>query len=292
MWVGVVGGFAYGFLVWVVGTVVVVRVVVVRRDEGRCEMGVVLVVSVTGVMFDPVGDGQRFPTVLEVGDSVYANRYAMDFGTFGGWSAVARDPRGTMHGDADWEAMDETNFAAVCAELGFGFVPMADDVVGACEVGAAICDRVLILDPAHDDFADRIDEAMRLHKALCDYPLLDEEAHSALEFEAWQQYAPTAWADEVRDLRTGRSDTHERDEDRADILACIDAGDALNVLANHLHYNYGFSGEYWPSFLVIADELETIADDAAPCPAYAWKFADATRWVALVDQAAAVWADA
>ncbi len=104
--------------------------------------------------------------------------------------------------------------------------------------------------------ADTLDTMRDLSRALSDYPLLDEGAYSELEYEAWQEYAPDAWRDELR-----RADLSD---DMLDRLEDVETGDMLNVLADGLHHYAGFTGEYGPSFLdILRDKL--LHRDAAVC---------------------------
>lgn len=99
-----------------------------------------------------------------------------------------------------------------------------------------------------------LDRMAELLRSLSDYPLLDEDAYSSLEWEAWQDYAPTALGDEIRDA----SRDERYDSETVDKLEEV-ATDLLPILANHLNSQGGFSGEYSPDFLDIFDTL--LAED-------------------------------
>lgn len=263
--------------------------------------------TTVGVMFDTV-NGDRFPTVAEVAETSWCNTYGIDTATIDHWSVVAWNPRILSYGDDDREAMDETNFDVIIGHLGTldtvprvrsgdwrGGTYVTEGIDAAHAAGFCLVDnRVLAFDPdrewqsTDDMHADMLDTL----RALSDYPLLDDDAYGERDYDAWCDYAPTAWSDELRDLSTGRSDTHHSDPDRANVLACIDTGDALGVLAQHLHYNNGFSGDYAPNFLVIADDLERVADDLGACPRDAHKLASAHQWVSLVAAAEHAWSNA
>jgi hypothetical protein len=182
-----------------------------------------------------------------------------------GWLAVSADPRGWSYSDEDNEAMDETNFAAICDAVdttdGFGIPEIRSDyrflrsgndwvVTGlsdALEHGVAHFGRLLIVAPDNDV---AIEGAESCDKALADYPLLDESAYSEREWDAWIQYAPMALSDEIRDS--------DLDEDTADAIL-EQSDEVLSAVSQHLHYYYGFSGDYSPSFLsILASAIPTL----------------------------------
>lgn len=155
---------------------------------------------------------------------------------------------------------------------------LARRVAEALEVGAAQFGRILAIAPARDleeEFLedgsqdpayptaearnDLVDEMLRMRDALEDYPLLDEDAYSSLEWEAWQEYAPTALRDELRDaVREERMS-----DETADALEEVGL-DLLGILAGGLHYNDGFSGDYGPPFLEILEEMAERSKVLAP----------------------------
>lgn len=175
------------------------------------------------------------------------------------WLVVSADPRGWTYGNDDAEAMDETNFAAICdavtldADLGIPWIRcdyrmggrIADQgwvVTGiddALEAGVAHYGRTLIVAPWN---VDAIDAAESCERTLSDYPLLDDEAYSEREFAAWCDYAPLAFGDELRYAPL--------DNETSDAIA-DQVEDLLPLLSRHLDYYYGFSGDYFPPFLEI-----------------------------------------
>lgn len=214
----------------------------------------------TGIMFSA-----PFPTLADA-DRDASSSFLIGAGVpdeLAEWLAVSYDPRGWSYSDEDAEAMDETNFDAIRdavttdAELGvpevrcdYRFLSnphrnewVVSGVEDALEAGVALFGRVLIVAP---DNADAIEAAEECERALADYPLLDESAYSERDWDAWQEYAPMAYGDEIRDaVRSGAMTDEVADQ-------LIDAQfDLLPALAEHLHYNSGFTGEYGPNFLEI-----------------------------------------
>ena len=184
---------------------------------------------------------------------------------FRSWVVVAKDPRIITYFDDDSEALDGTNWAAVVdrvcgdepelisehypGEPFFTPERQAADALtaGYCLLEGASYNRVLVIDPTDED---RMSAAREVVDDIESYILLDEDAYSALEWEAWERYAPGALRDEVRDAeRDGTVD-----EETSEWLA--DNGERLlPELAKHLHYESGFSGEYGPPFLAIFEDL-------------------------------------
>lgn len=234
-----------------------------------------------GVMFAPIGD--RFPTLAELASNCRGHYlYALEpreLELFGAWSAVAWDPRTMIYGDEDHEAIDETNFAAILAAVDEPCDDRASEE-DALAAGVVLWSRgntrVLAVDLragrewAWSDDLER--ELLNLARSLADYPLLNEDAYNQREWEAWEEYAPTAWSDELRELG-------HVDSDRRELLERIDAGAALACLSSQLDYWHGFSGEYGPNFLEIAANLENPAWVAEHAP---HADADAARWRELV----------
>lgn len=176
------------------------------------------------------------------------------------WRVVAWNPHSMSYADEDHEAMDETNYDAVVSDIGEVirmFSTSGSWVGGEYRYGTswthedeatcdgALIDGVLIANPDKVD----MDDMRQLVKRLSDYPLLDEEAYSEREWEAWQDYAPVAWHDEIR------YDNGGRPEWLIDAYDECEVGDVLNVVCQQMHYYYGFSGDYSPKMLDIADEL-------------------------------------
>ncbi|GIV04071.1 MAG: hypothetical protein KatS3mg015_2901 [Fimbriimonadales bacterium] len=170
------------------------------------------------------------------------------------WYAVARSPYGIVYVDNAHEAMDETNYAAISAEVCAaadvpepwrdGPLEWPDDDETVAVLGHVLC----VHERVYGDVAPVV---AQLASQLDNYPLLDEEAYSAREYDAWLKYAPLAWSDEVRDAqRAGRYG-----DDDAVYDALTEHWDSLLVLVSpHLHYSEGFSGEYSPPFLALLDD--------------------------------------
>lgn len=222
-----------------------------------------------GIMFEGSDHSEpSFPTLKEVGESNYLNLWGLDIpAEMEAWLAIAWNPRSVIYGDEDNRAMDETNWEALLSGLteepakvyktmgipGDAFLWHTVGVEEALEVGRAIVggfsgNDVLILRPDSED----LDEMKSSLRSLSDYPLLDESAYSERDWEAWQEYAPTAFQDELRfTYKDMDEDTNEAMSDQADEL--------LPLLASHLHYSNGFSGEYGPDFVVIfADAVKAL----------------------------------
>lgn len=125
-----------------------------------------------------------------------------------GWWEVGRDPHCDMYGDDDREAMDETNWDAFLSDLGGkdgddqcpmiyartrwgGWELERDDCRdGTCEHGYAIVDHCLFVREGSDAW----DTWEDVQRALANYPLLDDEAYSRRERDAWQEYMDGGWA--------------------------------------------------------------------------------------------------
>lgn len=149
------------------------------------------------------------------------------------------------------------------------------DVEEALRVGACHIGKVIALAPREDvedveeaeydrdarrfrgeeTLADAVADAwewmLEARSSLANYPLLDESGYSEREYDAWQEYAPRAFLDEIRDA--------SRDNDARFSEELLDeieehADELLPLLAQHLHYFDGFSGEYAPNFLDIFEE--------------------------------------
>jgi hypothetical protein len=217
-----------------------------------------------GLMFDQRGE---FPTLAAVDrEPWHLDLYSIDTEPFEEWLAIAVDPTRVTYFDDDREAMDETNYAVLLDDLttllrdddreqdipsvfasyaspgGTGPMWVTTGTEDALAAGVAVIGQVLAV---ASDNADAIDAMREAKRALADYPLLDDEAYSEREWDAWAEYAPTAWTDEIRDaVRSGWMD-----DDTAEALEDADAGEMVGALSSDLHYSYGFSGEYGPPFL-------------------------------------------
>ncbi len=202
------------------------------------------------------------PKLSEIDQFHYGvNSLSIDVDPFANWHVLAWCPLGMMYGSQDDEALDETNWDvchdAMLASSRDDEMPTVQDsmnasyqwsTIGTDEAlasGVAMLGRcgLLIFDP---DNEDALDAAQDITRSISDYPLLDESAYSEREWEAWQEYAPTALDDEIRDAR--RNET--LDETVIDYIE-DNADDLLPTLAQEMHYSYGFSGEYFPQFLDI-----------------------------------------
>jgi hypothetical protein len=191
-------------------------------------------VETIGVMFARVDNGE-FPTVDMLANEPYGIRSAFGYGDipdiFADWLCIASDPSRVTYYDEDTQAMDETNYAALTSCIGDDDEDMTDTI-----------GYVLVVHPE----SPLVEVFRGYSRSLADYPLLDEMAYSEREYEAWMDYAPQAFRDEV--IEALRDD--EIDEATAEYLD--DHADAIMpMLAEHLHYYYGFSGEYGPNFLDI-----------------------------------------
>lgn len=129
----------------------------------------------------------------------------------GRWE-VARDPHCDRYGDEGWAAIDETNWDAFLSDLGGedgdDQCPMAyirgrwgstweleSDACrkGTCEHGYAILDRCLLVREGSDAW----DVWEDVQRALANYPILDEDAYSQREMQAWDEYVGNGWAHDL-----------------------------------------------------------------------------------------------
>lgn len=221
-----------------------------------------------GVMFDVSGkhdvDGP-FPTVRELmGCYMGPNNYMYDCTPIEDWLVVARDPRGFMYGDEDWRAMDVTNYECLLTNLrsevtAWGWHDRNEhlrriDLECTMEAGVCQVDGFLIVRPDddEDDDSDNIATMLDMLKSLSDYPILDDDAYSERENEAWMDYAPMAWSDEVRELNNVFYMDEDDDEPIGDVFDNVDFDNIHSAIGQHFHYNYGFSGDYHPPMVDIA----------------------------------------
>jgi hypothetical protein len=210
--------------------------------------------SRTGIMFATDSAG-TFPTVAALDSSEYVFRYSVDLPeSMNAWHVIANDPHCMMYSDEDWQCMDETNHDALISELSAVPVELSRDdlsdspsMLEALETGLAIAGQYLIIAPT---MVDDLDAMARCEKSLSDYPILDDDAYSTREWEAWAEYAPEAFKDEIRDGECAEM----IDEDLSDFLT-DHAETLLDELSQHLQYEYGFSGDYGPKFLTIFADL-------------------------------------
>lgn len=207
-------------------------------------------IQTTGVMFTD------FPTLHDVSYTNYVSLYSADVpDEIMQWHTIAFNPNTLMYGDDDHEAMDVTNWDVLIS--GLGDIPtiestwsvagyMMHGVEDALAARCAYIDKVLIVAPDHE----YLDELRDLQLQLADYPLLGEDAYCQLEYDAWFEYAPQAFADEL-------SDANRDERYSEELFAAIEYhnADLLSILDQQLDYQYGFTGEYGPAFLTILDQL-------------------------------------
>lgn len=175
------------------------------------------------------------------------------------WLAVAaRD--GQVHGDESLRAQVETDWLHIVDT--FGYEPhiwergqSADEWTWQ---GVAIFGRVLAIDPDHPDAPDWIDSLTDDLVRSREHGLpLDEEAYSERESEAWNEYVPIAWDEEISDALRAR----ELTEDEAELL---EADESLPFeLCAGLHYWGGFTGEYSPRLLEILAQIGQLVEGGA-----------------------------
>jgi len=225
--------------------------------------------TVTGIMFESTED-QIFPTLREVAKTDHVSLYGMetdieDAGLYD-WFVIAYDPYQLHYYDKDAEAIDETNWDVIISECEntpevqatTAYDPYRWVVIGiddALEAGYALVDKVLIVKPEDreedNNLFTRLERLEECLHRLQNYPLLDEEAYSEREWQAWQEYALDAFSDEL--WRADRNGNYPHDE----LDALKDrSNDLLPILGQHLHCACGFSGEYGPDFLDIYENLK------------------------------------
>lgn len=209
-------------------------------------------VQTIGIMFDDPREPTGFPRVTEV-PWEWSHVDLRDVDAFRNWVAICYDPRPLAYGEENRRAMDMTNLAVIVEKLGgWDDIPELDyyasadrwnDSVAECqEHGVAVLGYVIAINPDTID-ADIIDELQQCSRALSDYPLLDEEAYSELEHEAWEEYASdglrvdTMRADELADV----------DEETRDFID--EAWDEIwSDASMRLHYFEGWHGNHSPAF--------------------------------------------
>lgn len=160
-----------------------------------------------------------------------------------------RDPAPLMYGDEDRRAMDETNWVAIVSGLGESewHAPRATwsthwDDAPAWITGHDSWDRddchTCIHVRAGDE--DAVTTLEQLAGRLDDYPLLDEDAYSAREWDAWVTY----WDD--FGFRDFVIDIHEDRGEADDVLDLPDdmLADLSYAVQQGMCYYSGFSGEY------------------------------------------------
>lgn len=212
-----------------------------------------------GIMFDadPYAD-RPFPRLADVitGDAGTAGidehlPYRFPVEDFPGWMVVALDPRGWMYGDEDQRAVDVTNWEVIADAAGpihrMRYYDITDaDIAAGHGAGAVLVDGVLLVAPPRGDDdgeqIDRIDALAGLAGALADYPVLDDDAYSEREAEAWNDFAADGLrSDTIRDMP---ADMPEETVDAID-----NAWPAIWPAAMaHLDYWSGFTGEHGPDF--------------------------------------------
>lgn len=207
-----------------------------------------------GIMFDrPKDGGEAWPRLRDMPypeAPYWADGLADDEG--GDWYVVAVDAyRQYYPCDLDWEAMDRTNYDVVADVFGGrGEIPALDDnrdrmgnlsaerVAENLADGVATVERLLIVRP---DMVDELEELESLRSQLADYPLLNEDAYSALEWEAWCDYVSDGLKfDTMRELDELDEATAETLEDQWDAIA--------SWAQSRLHYKDGWHGDHSPPF--------------------------------------------
>lgn len=200
-------------------------------------------------------DGDKPPTVEEM---MYDTNlpFSVSCEPFFDWLFVAVDPHRVAYFDDDSQAMDETNWNALIDRLSAtddgNEIPrsyqvregltwsLGGDIDDAMREGIAFLGNVLVMRSDHPDLS----VVQECQRALSDYPFLDESSYSEREYEAWQEYAPTAFGDELKyEYKHLDEDTAEAMEDQTN--------DLLNALCDGLDHYSGFSGEYSPNFVDI-----------------------------------------
>lgn len=204
-------------------------------------------VSRTGIMFDPTRGA--FPTLAHLS-------YDTD-PVFGPWLVIATDPTIHSYSDDAQEAMDETNWATILDALPEGPPEEINSYHGpdmtpeVTAVGYGLCrdtfDTYLIVSPENSDLIDTMAE---FHGALEGYPLLDEDAYSEREYDAWQEWVMTGGLEydtcsELIDLGA--------DEDTVDLIS-DQWSDIAPIVSSRLDYSNGFYGECSPEFHVAVAE--------------------------------------
>jgi hypothetical protein len=174
---------------------------------------------------------------------------------FPGWMVVALDPRGWSYGDDDQRAIDVTNWSVIIDTAGPVHAPRwyawtDADVAAAHGAGALSTDGVLLVSPARSDIEteqdDRVNALVDLARALCDYPLLDDDAYNTLEADAWNEYAADGLRfDTIRDMRDAAvidAETIETIEENWSVV--------WPAAMRFVDYYAGFTGEHGPDFAV------------------------------------------
>jgi hypothetical protein len=182
------------------------------------------------------------------------------------------DPTGWMYGEQDSEAMDETNWEAVLDNLnayttvghircdyrrwdGDLFASWQHEPDFDTEPDAFILDGLwasAIFPQFTTYFSGRLlwvrvdseadEEWERCSRSLADYPLLDEEAYSQREFDAWMEYVER---DVPYDVRRAWS---EVDDDTVDDIC---TGEVCAAASHHLDDYSGFTGEHSPDIAYV-----------------------------------------
>ena len=198
-------------------------------------------ISQLSIMFDTC-KGEDWPRVRRL-----VSWLADDEQPLADWFVVATDPSRVRYFDDDSEAMDETNWDALPIDRSELFdtsdpesVNPLDEIVAA-GVGfyRDTFETYLIVAPGNEEVLDAM---LDTRKSLSDYPLLDEDAYSEREYNAWLDFMSDGLRyDTLRDL------SGPIDEDTVEAIS--DAWDDIApAAAQHLHYYNGFSGEHGPDF--------------------------------------------
>jgi len=158
------------------------------------------------------------------------------FGADDSWLIVADDPSNYVWHDRENEAIARINYRAAVDTL------TADGDSLAAEVDMYVPHRGVSVRflVAHPDLRDEVES---LFRAVADYPILDDDKHSRLDFEAWHE----CWADWARQ-DVARSVADELGRRGAGYLAELVYWEELpmNEIAAQeaMSYYYGLRGEY------------------------------------------------
>lgn len=175
----------------------------------------------------------------------------------------ASDPYRVTYFDEDWRAMAETNWDAILSELSAILDEDDEDpryIVPREEYGLSEAQWLALTPPigrdhstsSYDDCAgcvhvraddeDAVELLQDIAGRLDSYPLLDEEAYSAREFDAWCEW----WeADGFTDFLADVLDISYSDAaDLVDELSEDLAADLSYRVQQGMGYYSGFSGEY------------------------------------------------
>lgn len=152
------------------------------------------------------------------------------------WLIVADDPSNYVWHDHEEETIARINYRAALETLTAGDDSLAAEV----DMYVPLRDVPVTFLVAHPDLRDEVES---LFRAVADYPVLDDNERSRLDFEAWHE----CWADWARQ-DVARSVAEELGRRGAGYLAELVYWEELPVdeLATQesMSYYYGLRGEY------------------------------------------------